>query len=61
MECPYIVRMCREYITPSPTIPAIDASSMGLLRDHDDGDEALMLAALDEYESTAGKVAHVLT
>lgn len=34
---------------------------MGLLRDHDDGDEALMLAALDEYESTAGKVANVLT
>lgn len=52
--------MCRNYITAAPTTPAVDVSSMGVLRDHDDCDEAVMLAALNEYESLAGKGGNVL-
>ena len=59
--CSYIVGVCRDYITAAPTTPALDVSSMGVLRDHDDSDEAAMLAALDAYEAKAGKGVKMLS
>lgn len=55
-----MVCICRDCITAAPIMPAVDVSSMGVLRDQDDSDEAVMLAALDEYESMAGKGGNVL-
>lgn len=45
----------RECITAAAHTPALNNSSTGVLRDHDDSDEAVMLAALDQYESKTGE------
>lgn len=36
---------------PAALAPALENSSTGILKDHDDRDEAVMLAALEQYEA----------
>lgn len=47
--------VCRDCLAAAGPAPAIQNSSTGVLKDHDDSDEAVMLAALDQYESKTGE------
>lgn len=47
-----VMNVCRECLRPAALA---ENSSTGILRDHDDSDEAVMLAALEQYESETGQ------